>query len=284
MWRKKLLFDQQNEIKEESFDFGEIEVSDQKRNARKIVNNISAENVFANSDVEISSQDLDILFDNIKASEKQISRRLNDYDSTIMEQKAHSSVKDESMNVEFKLQETEGELVKVEKQIKLLKMLDLEYDRTRLEQLEQKKLLLDKRYEELKKKYKSLGIMNNIADVLSDIFNKPSSKKQSQTAKESIEDVLSFVVPTIKKKQELKNKIQTLTMLEEKLIELSDLKKIPYGESQQSLKDFTALLNKANKITNKSQEARNFNKSSESSISFGLKETVKDLQDFYRIV
>jgi len=209
-----------------------------------------ATNVFYTNIDELKNKDLDLLFNKTSNSFEQFKKRLNDYDTNIMEQNAKNSIKDQSLKIELQIQETERELEKIQEHIDLIKTLKIDYDKTKLDILIENKKILDNKLNEQKEIYKKLGLTYNIADVLSETLTKTEKKFNFNNiiTNNPVYKFIQEAVPALKNKIMLKNEIGSFVLLNKKLKEFASNKAVPFGESESNLKHFTYLFDKANQI------------------------------------
>lgn len=209
----------------------------------------SSPNYFLTGNSEnIFTKELDYLFD--KAPEEsfvQIRKRINDFDSSLILENAQKTVNNQSLKIELKISSTEKELEKVNDQIYLLELLNLDFDKERLSDLYKTKTILEKQIMLLKDEYKKMGLIYRISDDLSELFSLCKSVFPKDFLSEIRKKIEEFL-PFMKKTCELNSEIQKLKLLHQKLSEKPDNRKIPFGEKEKEIKNFVAFWSKAKQI------------------------------------
>ena len=215
-------------------------------NLTKEVNSI--QNCFlTDSSENIFQKELDCLFD--KAPEEsfmQIRKRINDFDSRLILENAQNTVNNQSLKIELKITSTEKELQKVYDQIRLLELLDLDYDKQRLDDLYSAKEILEKQITSLKDEYKKMGLIYRISDDISELISACKSVIPDDFLNDIRKKSEKFW-PFMRKTYELNSEIQKLKLLHQKLSEKTH-HSIPFGENEKEIKTFVAFWSKAKQI------------------------------------
>lgn len=179
------------------------------------------------------------------------SDRLNDLDTNLLKNNAHIQIDDETLKLEQQINNTLKELSTVNAKIAQLSILNLEYDKKRIEDYKNKKLALEAKLREYRSNYRDLGLICNASDVMSEVLQKADSKiKQGKNeAKNSfIINFASKIFPGINRNLELRNTISDMTLINNSLSELMQHKVSPIGEADQQRDALVAFLSKANEI------------------------------------
>lgn len=174
-------------------------------------------------------------------------RRLNDYDSNILEKDAYKDVEDELFKLEYKISSLEKELNKVETQINLA--LEIA-DKDSLIELVNHKNVLTKEYNLYLNTYKEKSISAKISGKISSIFKekilqrfKSLQKIISQFNTIFINKLPQNIVSVI----ELKKSIGKLKNLNDTVDGLMS-SNIPYGENINKYEQLSKYLIKSNSI------------------------------------
>lgn len=175
------------------------------------------------------------------------SARINDYDSSILENNAYQGLSDEMLKIEHKIGLLESSLSKINIEIDALKEYE---DFTQVNQLEIRKQAIEQELAELNKKYSDLGIGAKISGQIASVVNFTSNKKSSSMSK--VKDFLSKkVLAKVSKKfgysQDMKSALEKLSSINSNVDELITMQ-APYGETVNRYEKLTAYLNKANVI------------------------------------
>ena len=182
------------------------------------------------------------------------SGRINDYDSTILENNAYQEISNEMFKVEHKIELLEQSLLKINSEIDALQSLGYAIQISNLEERKQK---IEQELAELNKKYSELGFSAKISGQIASVVNFTSNKKTSTFSKIK-KFVSKKILAKISKKfnysQNMKEALDKLSNINSSVDELINMK-IPYGETINRYDRLTAYLNKANVIH--SQISRN---------------------------
>ncbi|MFA6989282.1 MAG: hypothetical protein WC197_04350 [Candidatus Gastranaerophilaceae bacterium] len=199
----------------------------------------SSENIF--------QKELDCLFDkNPEESFIQIRKRINDFDSRLILENAQNTMNNQSLKIELKISSTEKEFQKVDDQIRLLELLNLDYDKERLADLYKTKKIIEKQITSLKDEYKKMGLIYRISDDISELVSACTSVASKGFLNDGRKKLEKFL-PFMKKTYELNSEIQKLKLLHKKLSEKSN-HSTPFGENEEEIKTFVAFWSKAKQI------------------------------------
>lgn len=182
------------------------------------------------------------------------SGRINDYDSTILENNAYQEISDEMFKIEHKIGLLEQSLSKISNEIDALQNLGYA---TQIADLEDRKQKIEQELAELNKKYSELGLSAKISGQIASVVNFTSNKKTSTFSKIK-KFVSKKILAKISKKfdysQNMKEALGKLSNINSSVDELISMQ-VPYGETINRYEKLTAYLNKANVIH--SQISRN---------------------------
>lgn len=168
--------------------------------------------------------------------------RLNDYDSSILNNRSYLDIDDETAKLEFQITEKEKSIAYLKDKIKGCEQIAKVNE---VLELKIKEKSLEKELVELKKLYSKRNVSSKIKDTM-------KSKSGNFVIIDFVGKFLSRkVLPKISKKFEnitsLSNSLDTLKSINQNIDELIDMK-VPYGEHSQNYEKLTAYLNRANKI------------------------------------
>lgn len=184
--------------------------------------------------------------------------RINDYDSSILENNAYQGLPDEAFKLEHKISLIEQSLAKINKEIETID--GLGYD-IQVNELKIRKQMIEEELILLNKKYTCMGFSSKISGHIASAVNLASSGKNN-----SIDKIKNFVTKKILVKlskkigysQSMKEALDSLNNINSSVDELIQLQ-VPYGEMIERYEKLTAYLNKANIIH--SQISKNINTS-----------------------
>jgi len=182
--------------------------------------------------------------------------RINDFDSSILENNAYQDISDEMFKIEHKMGILENLLVKINNEIEALESLGEEIQ---IYDLKDRKQKIEQELIDLNKKYSELGLSSRISGHIASAVNFTSNKKSSSFSK--IKKFISKkIFAKLSKKfnysQDMKEALGTLSNINSSVDELINMQ-VPYGETLDRYQKLTAYLNKANVIH--SQISRNMN-------------------------
>lgn len=174
------------------------------------------------------------------------SNRINDYDSTIMENNAYQGISDEMLKVEHKIGILENILFKLNSEIDALQSLG---SSIQILDLLERKRKIEQELTELSKKYSELGLSAKISGQIAAAVNL-SNKKRNVFVKAKwfiSKKILAKISKKINSSQVMKEALEALSNINSRVDELINMQ-IPYGESINRYEKLTAYLNKANTI------------------------------------
>lgn len=208
----------------------------------------SEENFFAtNSDAGSSKQ---------KQEQQTAIGRINDYDSTILENNAYQVLPDEALKLEHKINMLEESLSKVN--IEITAIDGYGYD-IQINELRNRKQKIEEELKLLNKKYTDMGFSSKISGHIASVVNLASNGK-NKTIDKTKDFISKKILAKLSKKmgysQSMKEALESLSNINSSVDELIQLQ-TPYGETLDRYEKLTAYLNKANIIH--SQIAKNIN-------------------------
>ncbi|EKE04000.1 MAG: hypothetical protein ACD_20C00120G0001 [uncultured bacterium] len=178
-------------------------------------------------------------------------KRLNDNDSDIINKNLVQYLPNDSLRIELQLQGAENVLKEVDKEIKSVKLLELDQDGDKLAKLAEKKEQVNQEIHGYKAQYRSLGLIYKITDIVADGYNKIKDDflkvKDAFTSRPLIETVKKFI-PGMKEREELKEILDKLDALQLNTEKVFAAKPNPYGENDKYFREITILMSKANKL------------------------------------
>ena len=169
-------------------------------------------------------------------------KRLNDYDLNILNENSFKELDDETIKLEYLIEEKEGKLSEINNKIKgaefLGKLLDVMDLRIQAKQLE-------KEITELKSEYSK----RSIKDKLTSKVSKPKTKISPLrvVARFLERKIFSIVSKKFKSIADLGDSLDILTSINSNVDELIAMK-VPYGETKANYEKLTNYLYRANKI------------------------------------
>ncbi len=172
-------------------------------------------------------------------------QRINDYDSSILDNRSYLDMDDETAKLEFQITEKEKNLAYLREKIKGSEQIAKVNE---VLELKIKEKSMEKELAELRREYSKRSVSSKV---------KGAVKNNSQTQKNFVivDKIGKFisrkVLPKISKKFEditkLSNSLDTLQSINKNIDELIDMK-VPFGEQTQNYEKLTAYLSRANKI------------------------------------
>ncbi len=174
-------------------------------------------------------------------------RRLNDYDSNLLEEDAYKDVQDDLFKLEYKISRTEKEIQNFEKQIQVAK--DIK-DSILIGELEARKKILEAELEGLIIGYNNKSISAKVTDKFFNLF-KLRQRKQKTIFNNNFSNISDFILSKMPKRIlsifELKKSLEKLENLNNSVDELMSMN-IPYGENYNKYDQLSKYIIKANSI------------------------------------
>ena len=183
-----------------------------------------------------------------------IGLRINDYDSSILENNAYQLLSDDMFKIEHKMSMLENTLAKINSEITALQSLGAAIQ---ISELIERKEKIERELAELNKIYSVLAISTMISGQIASAVNFTSKKRRnflSKTRTFISRKILSKISPKICLNQAMRDALENLCNINLGVDELIKMQ-IPYGETSKRYEKLTAYLNKANTIH--SQISRN---------------------------
>lgn len=180
--------------------------------------------------------------------------RINDYDSSILENNAYQLLSDDMFKLEHKMSMLESTLAKINSEITALQSLGAAIQ---ISELIERKEKIERELVELNKMYSELGISTMISGQIASAVNFTAKKRRnflSKTRTFISRKILAKISPKISLNQAMKDALENLCNINLGVDELIKMQ-IPYGETSKRYEKLTAYLNKANTIH--SQISRN---------------------------
>ena len=174
-------------------------------------------------------------------------RRLNDLDSNILEEKAYMNVEDESLKLEYKIEDKEKILRDLNEKITIADKVGNQQD---LFSLRIKKQRIEGEVRDLYKEYSSKDLPSKLSDGINNIAATANKRKMPviNAVKKFIKrQILARVSKRFKSIVALGDSLDTLATINKNVDELIKMK-TPYGETAQNYERLTEYLYKANKI------------------------------------
>ena len=184
-------------------------------------------------------------------------RRLNDFDVNILEENAYMNVEDESLKLEYKIEDKENVLKDLNEKITIADKVGNQQD---LFSLRIKKQRIEGELRDLYKEYASKDLPSKISDGINNIAQTANKRKMPviNAIKKFIKrQILARVSKRFKSLMVLGDSLDTLATINKNVDELIKMK-TPYGETAQNYERLTEYLYKANKI--RSQISRSMGK------------------------
>lgn len=173
--------------------------------------------------------------------------RLNDYDSTILENNAYQSMPDEIFKMEHKMEVLENNLSKIINEIEALQSLG---ESIQISDLIERKTKIEEELAELNKKYSELGLSAKISGQIAAVVNKTHNRKNKVLSNFGTfvsKKFLTKISKTFNNAQLLKEALDTLSNINLSVDELVTMQ-IPYGETEKRYEKLTACLKQADVI------------------------------------
>ena len=174
-------------------------------------------------------------------------KRLNDLDSAILEEKAYLNVEDESLKLEYKIEDKEEILKDLNEKRKIADNVGNQQD---LFSLRVKKQRIEQELRDLYKEYSSQDLPSKISDGITHAVTGVSQRKMPiiNAVKRFIKRrILAKISKRFKTLEILGDSLETLATINKNVDELIKMK-TPYGETAQNYERLTEYLYKANKI------------------------------------
>lgn len=175
------------------------------------------------------------------------SRRLNDYDSNILEEDAYKDVTDELFKLEYKMSKLEDNLKAIEHQIEAANEIG---DSNLLEELISRQNILNIDYQNTFNKYNEKSLSAKITGRFSNVFLKKTKQKYNvnnlQISK-ILDNIFSKLPKSISSAFKLRKSLNTLETLNKSVDELISMN-IPYGENYNKYEQLSKYIIKANSI------------------------------------
>lgn len=179
-----------------------------------------------------------------------IGLRINDYDSSILENNAYQLLSDDMFKIEHKMNMLENTLVKINSEITALQSLGAAIQ---ISELIERKEKIERELAELNKQYSELGISTMISGQIASAVNFTAKKRRnflSKTRTFISRKILAKISPKICLNQAIRDALENLCNINLGVDELIKMQ-IPYGETSKRYEKLTAYLNKANTIHSK---------------------------------
>lgn len=189
----------------------------------------------------------------IEQREQTVGLRINDYDSSILENNAYQLLSDDMFKIEHKIGMLENTLSKLNSEITALQSLGAAIQ---ISELIERKEKIELELAELNKKYSELGLSTKLSSQIAAAVNFTAKRKKVlSNAKTFISrKILAKISKKINLNQAIKEALDNLCNINSGVDELIKMQ-IPYGETAKRYEKLTAYLNKANVIH--SQISRN---------------------------
>lgn len=174
-------------------------------------------------------------------------RRLNDLDSAILEEKAYLNVEDETLKLEYKIEDKEKVLKDLNEKIKIADNIGNQQD---LFSLRIKKQRIEQELRDLYKQYAKQDLPSKISDGINHAVSGVNQRKMPviNAIKKFIKrQILARISKRFKSLEILGDSLETLATINKNVDELIKMK-TPYGETAQNYERLTEYLYKANKI------------------------------------
>ena len=187
-------------------------------------------------------------------------KRLNDFDSNMMEQTSVKSLDNNFLKLEMEIKNIKNKIKDIEEQIELLKLVNWDSNKKHIESLVKQKNLLEeilpnKKEKYKKQKYKKLNLISNFTDKLTavpskifKIFTHPYRSPSFSINEFSYLELFKRIFPKWHKNKQIKCEVKKLLLIEKKLNELVSNKAIPFGEQESIFNNFTSFFGKAYQV------------------------------------
>jgi chaperonin cofactor prefoldin len=186
--------------------------------------------------------------------EQTVGLRINDYDSSILENNAYQLLSDDMFKTEHKIGILENTLTRINSEITALQSLGAAIQ---ISELIERKEKIERELAELNKIYSELGISTMISGQIASAVSFTAKKRRTFLSKARTfisRKILAKISPRICLNQSMRDALENLCNINLGVNELIKMQ-IPYGETSKRYEKLTAYLNKANTIH--SQIARN---------------------------
>lgn len=184
-------------------------------------------------------------WDNIVQEKPARGSRINDYDSTILENNAYQTISDEVFKIEHKIEILEQTLSKLNTEIETMESFGYGIQ---VYNLKERKRKIEQELVELNEKYCQFGIGAKLSGQIASAVNSTSRKNTSIFAKFKkifIKRILTKLSKKIGYSQLMSDALNNLSGINSSVDELINMQ-VPYGESISRYEKLTAYLNKAN--------------------------------------
>ena len=174
-------------------------------------------------------------------------QRLNDLDSNILEEKVYLNVKDESLKLEYRIEEKEKVLKDINAKIKAAETIGSQQE---LFNLRARKSRLSKELRDLYKEYSSQNISSKISGGINDAVTGVRRRKMPviNAIKRFIKRyILARLSRKFRSIVAIGDSLETLDTINKNVDELLKMK-TPYGETAQNYQKLTEYLYRAHKI------------------------------------
>lgn len=193
----------------------------------------------------LSSEHISDVFHNQNITEP--TRRLNDYDSNLLQEDAYKDVEDDLFKLEYKISRIEEELRTINSQIESAGEIQ---DYNLIEELQDRRKILEEDYQSLVSVYNEKSISAKISDKILGLLGHKLRAGFSFVQKKAsgITDVIVSKMPKqVASAIELKKSLSKLENLNKSVDELIGLN-IPYGENYNKYEQLSKYIIKANSI------------------------------------
>lgn len=172
-------------------------------------------------------------------------QRINDYDSSILDNRSYLDMDDETAKLEFQITEKEKNLAYLREKIKGSEQIAKVNE---VLELKIKEKSMEKELAELRREYSKRSVSSKVKGA---VKNNTQNQKNFAIVDKIGKFISRKVLPKVSKKFEditkLSNSLDTLQSINKNIDELIDMK-VPFGEQTQNYEKLTAYLNRANKI------------------------------------
>lgn len=213
----------------------------------KTTNNIFLKSVASRSDENFFESKPDFQWNENKQESSAPGSRINDYDSSILEDNAYQTMPDELFKIEHKIDLLEQSLSKIDNEIATLESLG--YD-IQVYSLKDRKQKIEEELAELNKKYSEFGLGAKISGQIALAMNSKSNGKTkffSTLRRFFSKKVLAKISKKFNHNETMKEALDSLSNINSSVDELIKMQ-VPYGENVARYQKLTAYLNKANII------------------------------------
>lgn len=216
----------------------------------KIVSNNNlfvASSAAANADGNIFTPGLQSGWDIKKQQKPVVGNRMNDFDSTILEDNAYQMISDEMFKLEHKITRFEDLLSKMTTEIEVLESLGYSIQ---ISDLKERKRKIEQELALANKRYAELGLSAKISGHIASAVSHTSKKKEGVFTKIKYffsKKILARFSKKFDYSQVMKEALDNLSGINASVDELINMK-IPYGETVTRYEKLTAYLNRANAI------------------------------------